>query len=35
MQNSWNFEIIAIEIELLNKYLIQRIILKQLLTALI
>jgi hypothetical protein len=30
MQNIRNFEIIATEIELLNKYLIQRILLKQL-----
>jgi hypothetical protein len=30
MQNSGNFEIIATEIKLLNKYLIQRVLLKQL-----
>jgi hypothetical protein len=33
MQNSSNFEITATEIELLNKYLIQRILLKQLLNS--
>jgi hypothetical protein len=33
MHNSDNFEIIATEIELLNKYLIQQIVLKQLLNS--